>query len=53
MSMQPKDFLRADERGLCDEFLSRGIVKVATEDKTALDKLRATIVAASASQLST
>ncbi len=52
MSMQPKDFLRADERGLCDEFLSRGIVKVAAEDKTALDKLRATIVAASASQLS-
>jgi sporadic carbohydrate cluster 2OG-Fe(II) oxygenase len=52
MSTQPKDFLHADERVLCDEFLSRGIVKVTAEDTAALDKLRATIVSASASQLS-
>jgi len=42
------DFLREDERALCDEFLKNGIVKVAAEDKVALDKIRATIVSASA-----
>lgn len=49
---QPNDFLRADERALCDAFLEKGIVKVAAEDKAALDKIRSTIVDASASQLS-
>ena len=46
------DFIRANERLLCDEFLANGIVKVTVEDKTALDKLRTTIVQASASFLS-
>lgn len=46
------DFLRDDERALCDAFLQNGIVKVGAEDKAALDKIRGTIVAASASFLS-
>jgi sporadic carbohydrate cluster 2OG-Fe(II) oxygenase len=46
------DFLRKDERALCDDFLKNGIVKIATEDRTALDKIRSTITSASASALS-
>ncbi|MDX2073988.1 MAG: hypothetical protein SFX19_06460 [Alphaproteobacteria bacterium] len=46
------DFLRKEERLLCDEFLKNGIVKVAAEDKAALDKMRGCIVNASASFLS-
>lgn len=46
------DFLRESERALCAQFLENGIVKVAAEDKAALDKMRSTIVAASASFLS-
>lgn len=45
-------FLRESERTLCDAFLKDGIVKVAAEDKAALDKIRSTIVQASASALS-
>lgn len=46
------DFIRDSEKKLCDEFLTNGIVKVAAEDKAALDKMRATVAAASASALS-
>ena len=46
------NFIRENERPLCDEFLQNGIVKVAAEDNAALDKMRATIVQASASFLS-
>jgi sporadic carbohydrate cluster 2OG-Fe(II) oxygenase len=48
----PIDFLREDERSLCDEFLSQGIVKVKAENKIALAKIRSAIVAASAHFLS-
>lgn len=51
-NVKAPDFIRAEERVLCDEFLEKGIVKVAAEDRAALDKIRSTIVAASASSLS-
>lgn len=38
------DFLSADERALADAFLKNGIVKIKTEDKAALDRIRAHIV---------
>ncbi len=50
--MTNADFLRKDERALCDAFLKNGIVKIAAEDKAALDKIRACIAGASASLLS-
>ncbi len=46
------DFLRDDERTLCDSFVKNGIVKIAAEDKRALDRIRDCVVTASASALS-
>jgi len=46
------EFMREDERRLCDAFLSQGIVKIAAEDRTALDAMRETIAKAAARWLS-
>ena len=45
-------FIQENERPLCDEFIKNGIVKVAAEDKAALDKMRECIVQASIGFLS-
>ena len=52
MTASAPDFLHADERALCSQFLEHGIVKIRAEDSAALEKIRSTIVAASASRLS-
>lgn len=52
MYVPAPDFLTPEERTLCNEFLQRGIVKITAEDRAALDKIRSTIVTASASFLS-
>lgn len=52
MTASAPDFLRDDEKKLCQEFLDKGIVKVKVEDKKALDKIQATIAQAAASFLS-